>query len=105
MSHQSMDPAIRRDAWRAVAVFMIFTIVLVPKGITFAYITFKSNSLWPAAILHASHNLFIQRIFTPLTTPGEGTHLYIDEFGIMMPILGLALAIYFYRRAVKEGIA
>lgn len=83
----------------------IFTVTLVPKGITFAYITFKSNSLWPAAILHASHNLFIQRVFTPLTTPGEGTHLYIDEFGIMMPIFGVLLAAYFYRRAVKEGIA
>lgn len=84
---------------------LAFTITLTLKGITFAYITFKSNSLWPATILHASHNLFIQRIFTPITVSGQGTHLFIDEFGIIMPILGLLLSLFFYYRAVKEGIA
>ena len=56
-------------------------------------------------ILHASHNLFIQKIYTPLTIRGDGTHFYIDEFGIVMPTIGCVLAFYFYRRARKEGIA
>jgi membrane protease YdiL (CAAX protease family) len=83
----------------------LFTASITLDGITYAYFAFRSNSLWPAVILHASHNLFIQQIFTPLTSDGEGTHFYIDEFGIMMPIVSLVLAIYFYRRAKAEGIA
>ncbi len=83
----------------------IFTFAILPQGIVYAYFTFKSNSLWPAVILHASHNLFIQRVFTPLTVRGEGTHFYIDEFGIVMPILGSFMALYFYYRAKAEGLA
>jgi len=82
----------------------LFTLGIVPEGIIYAYFTFKSNSLWPAVILHASHNLFLQAIYTPLTIQGEETHFYIDEFGIMLPIVSCMLAFYFYRRAVKEGL-
>ncbi len=82
----------------------IFTLAIAPQGIVYAYFTFKSESLWPAVILHASHNLFIQRIYTPLTVRGEGTHLYIDEFGILMPILGAGLAAYFLWRGHREGL-
>lgn len=83
---------------------LIFTMAIVPQGIVYAYFTFKSESLWPAVILHASHNLFIQRIYTPLTIRGEDTHFYIDEFGIVMPSVGCFLALYFYFRAKKEGL-
>jgi len=83
----------------------IFTMAIVPQGIVYAYFTFRSRSLWPAVILHASHNLFIQRIYTPLTMRGEDTHFYIDEFGIIMPIVGCVMALYFYYRAKKDGIA
>ena len=83
----------------------IFTMAILPQGITYAYFAFKSNSLWPPVILHASHNLVIQQIFTPLTVKGEGSHFFIDEFGIMMPILGIFLAMFFYRKALREGIA
>ena len=83
----------------------IFTMAILPQGIVYAYFAFRSNSMWPAVILHASHNLFIQRIFTPLTNKAEDSHLYIDEFGIVMPILGSLMAYYFYRRALREGLA
>jgi uncharacterized protein len=83
----------------------LFTVSIVPMGIVYAYLAFRSGSLWPAVILHASHNLFLQRIFTPLTVDGEGTHFYIDEFGILLPIMSVALAAYFYWRAKKDGIA
>jgi len=84
---------------------LLFTLGITADGITYAYFTFRSNSLWPAVILHASHNLFIQAIYTPLTINGEGTHYYIDEFGIMLPIVSITLAVYFYRRAKAEGLA
>ena len=83
---------------------LLFTTGIAAQGIIYAYFVFKSKSLWPAVILHASHNLFLQTIFTPLTTRGENTHFYIDEFGIMLPIVSCILAVYFYNRAKREGL-
>ncbi|MFT4938834.1 MAG: membrane protease YdiL (CAAX protease family) [Paraglaciecola sp.] len=82
----------------------LFTASVVPVGIVLAYYSFKSKSLWPAVILHASHNLFIQKIYTPITVKGVESHLYIDEFGIMMPIVTWILAIYFLYKAQKESL-
>ncbi|MEM9495577.1 MAG: type II CAAX endopeptidase family protein [Pseudomonadota bacterium] len=83
----------------------IFTMAIMPQGIVYAYVTFRSESLWPAAILHGSHNLFIQRIFTPLTEKGPESHIFIDEFGIVMPILGCLIALGFYLKARSDGTA
>jgi len=83
----------------------LFTLSIAPMGIVYAWFTFRSGSLWPAAILHASHNLFLQRIYTPLTVRGENTHFYIDEFGILLPIVSVVLAIVFLWKAKKDGIA
>ena len=83
----------------------LFTLAILPQGITYAFLTFKTQSLWPAVILHASHNLFIQRVFTPITIEGERSHIYIDEFGIMMPLLGCFMALGFYLWARADGLA
>jgi len=83
---------------------VLFSLSIIPQGIIYAYLSFKSNSLWPSVMLHASHKLFIQRVYTSLTISGDGTHFYIDEFGILLPIVSCALAIYFYRRAKAEGL-
>ena len=84
---------------------LLFTLSIVPQGVIYAYFAFRSNSLWPAVILHASHNLFIQKILTPLTISGDQTHFYIDVFGIMLTIISCTLAVYFIKRAKAEGIA
>jgi uncharacterized protein len=83
----------------------LFTLSIAPTGIIYAYLAFRSGSLWPAVILHASHNLFLQRVFTPLTVPGDTTGFYIDEFGILLPVVSVAMAVFFYWRARKDGIA
>jgi hypothetical protein len=58
----------------------------------------KSGSLWTGVILHASHNLYIQAIFTPFTRDTGRTNWYIDEFGIVLPIVVSVVAVYFWRR-------
>lgn len=83
---------------------LLFTLSIAPAGVYYAYFTFKTNSLWPAVILHASHNLFIQQVFTPLTIIGDSTHFYVDEFGILLPITSCIVAIYFWRRGKAEGL-
>jgi uncharacterized protein len=75
-----------------------FTVMVVSISFVFAWLRLKSGSLWTGALLHASHNLYIQGIFTPLTRNTGKTAWYIDEFGAVVPIVALAFAIYFWSR-------
>jgi len=59
-----------------------FTIMAVSGSFIMAWLTLRARSLWPAAILHASHNLFIQSILTPMTKDTGPTKFITDEFGI-----------------------
>ena len=81
-----------------------FTLMVVADSFILAWITLRSKSLWPAAILHGSHNLFIQSIFTPLTRDTGPTKYVIDEFGIGLVItIGIAAVISsraFVRRSI-----
>jgi membrane protease YdiL (CAAX protease family) len=63
-----------------------FTITVVADSFILAWLVLRSQSLWPAAIFHASHNLFIQSICTPLTRDTGPTKYIIDEFGIGLVI-------------------
>jgi len=75
-----------------------FTLMVVSISFVFAWLRLKSGSLWTGALLHASHNLYIQGIFTPLTRNTGKTAWYIDEFGAIVPIVALAFAVYFWLR-------
>ncbi len=75
-----------------------FFILVLSAGFIFAWYRIKSGSLWTGVILHASHNLFIQAIFTPLTVDNGNTAYFIDEFGAVLPLVTLGFAIYFWRR-------
>ena len=63
-----------------------FTLMVVADSFIMAWLTLRSKSLWPAAIFHGSHNLFIQSIFTPITRDTGPTKYIIDEFGIGLVI-------------------
>jgi uncharacterized protein len=79
-------------AWYSV---ICFTLMVVADSFIMAWLTLRSKSLWPAAIFHGSHNLFIQSIFTPLTRDTGPTKYIIDEFGIGLVItigIGAVLA-------------
>ena len=73
-----------------------FTAMIISISFVFTWFRLKSNSLWTGVILHASHNLFIQSLFTPLTKDTGNTKYFIDEFGIVLPIVCLCFAIYFF---------
>jgi len=75
-----------------------FTVMVVAIAFIFAWLRLRSGSLWTGALLHASHNLYIQGIFTPLTRNTGKTAWFIDEFGALVPIVAVAFAIYFWTR-------
>lgn len=82
-----------------------FTVMVVAISFVFAWMRLKSGSLWTGAMLHASHNLYIQSIFTPLTRDTGKTAWFIDEFGIVVPAVTVVFAIYFWsrRRELEAG--
>ncbi len=82
---------------------IMFTLNAAPLGVVLAYFAIKSKSLWPAAIMHAGLNLCLGVIFGGLNkAPEDGDPSNI--LGIATAIVSIALAIYYLRRAKKEGL-
>jgi membrane protease YdiL (CAAX protease family) len=77
---------------------LCFSAMVISISFVFAWLRLKSGSLWTGALLHASHNLYIQAFFTPLTRDTGKTAWYIDEFGAALPIVTIAFAVYFWTR-------
>jgi len=75
-----------------------FTVMVLAISFIFAWMRLKSGSLWTAALLHASHNLYVQSIFTPLTHKSGNTARFFDEFGGVLPIVTIIFAIFFWSR-------
>lgn len=75
-----------------------FTLMVIADSYILGWLRLKSGSLWTAAVLHASHNLFIQAIFDRMTAP-VGKALYITtEFGVGLVLTVTAVALYFWTR-------
>tara|TARA_R110000868_G_scaffold86347_8_gene242259 strand:+ start:59180 stop:60034 length:855 start_codon:yes stop_codon:yes gene_type:complete len=81
-----------------------FTVMILGMSVILAYYTFKSNSLWPSALFHSVHNIFIQKIFTPLTSTNESSTFWIDEYGLMLPLITTIFALYFWQKAKVENL-
>jgi membrane protease YdiL (CAAX protease family) len=80
-----------------------FTLMVVADSFIMAWLTLRSKSLWPAAIFHGSHNLFIQSIFTPLTTDTGPTNYIIDEFGVGLVVTISIAAVLAWRAFARQG--
>lgn len=78
-----------------------FTVMVIGLGFLFAWMRLKSGSLWTGAFLHASHNLFIQAFFDPITANTGRTKYVIGEFGAALPIAIALLAAYFWTRRAE----
>ena len=81
-----------------------FFIVIISMSFIMAYYTFKSKSLWPAVIFHAVSNVYIQKIFPPITMKIEGTEHWLGENGIMFAIVTFVFGIYYWKKGIKEKV-
>ena len=52
---------------------------------------------------HSVHNIYIQKTGTPLTISNDNSPCWIDECGLMIPIITAIGTIYFWRKAEKEN--
>jgi membrane protease YdiL (CAAX protease family) len=79
---------------------LCFTAMAVALSFIMAWITIKSGSLWPAALLHATHNLFVQAVFDSATVEKASTHWWIGEFGAGL-VITISIAAFVILRVSK----
>jgi uncharacterized protein len=77
---------------------LCFTALTIGCSCVMAWLRLRSGSVWPSVLLHATHNIVVQRIFTPLTVDTGKTAWIIDEFGVGLAVAWLIVAIVVYRR-------
>jgi len=82
-----------------------FTVMTIGLSFVLTYLRLKSGSVWPATMLHASHNAYVIAIFGEMTIKYEDTRFYMGEFGVILPVVMAVLAGYFWYRAKQEGLS
>ncbi len=73
-----------------------FTVFVMGMSFAAAWLRVRSGSVWPAALLHGSHNVFMLHVFNVLTTDTGKTWLLLGEYGAVTAALGLLLGIVFW---------
>lgn len=81
-----------------------FTLMIISMSVIMTYYTFRSGSLWPAVMFHAAHNIYIQKIYTPLAIEHDNARMWTDEYGLMVPLAVTVIAIVYWRRAKSAGL-
>jgi uncharacterized protein len=95
--HYPITAVVYRDvglpAW-----FWLLTFTAAAVAISFAqaWLRLTTGSLWPAVFLHASHNLWMQSIFTPLTTDYEYTKWVAGDLGLAFVVVAAVVAVIFW---------
>jgi membrane protease YdiL (CAAX protease family) len=77
-----------------------FTISAIAVSFVLAWLRLKTGSLWPGVFLHASHNLWMQSVFTPLTAEKEHTKWVAGDLGVGLVVVATIVAVVFW---LKRG--
>ena len=80
---------------RAFAVVMFF---ISATALTFVHNWFRarSGSVWPAVVLHASHNIFFLNVYDPLMARYPLTDFFVTEFGLGSMVINVLMALYIW---------
>jgi membrane protease YdiL (CAAX protease family) len=78
---------------------LCFAFMVVTFSLPMAWLRLRSGSVWPAAILHASHNLFVQGFFDQVTVNTGPTLWLTTEFGAALAVtIGLTAWLFWRAR-------
>jgi hypothetical protein len=75
---------------------LCFTIMVVGMSFAMCWLRLRSGSLWTEVFFHASHNLFVQRVLTPLTVDKGKTEWFVDETCAGLALAGIVMAAIFW---------
>lgn len=73
-----------------------FGVGVVAMSGALSWLRLKSGSFWPCVTMHASHNLFIQNLFDPLSGRGTSSITMVGEFGVVFAAAVLLVSIPFW---------
>ncbi len=77
---------------------LCFTVMVIGLSFPLAWMRLRSGSFWPAALFHASHNLFIQSFLDRVTVDTGSTLWLTTEFGAALAVTVGVTAWLFWRR-------
>jgi membrane protease YdiL (CAAX protease family) len=80
----------------------LFTLFILSNSLTMTYLRLKTGSVWTAVLYHVSSNIFIQKVFTPLTVIDVNSAWFVDEFGLLVPLISFLVAVCFWLKARRE---
>lgn len=72
---------------------LCFTVMVVGISYFYTWITLRSGSVWPAMLLHGSHNLYIQGVLDRATIDTGPTAWWSGEFGAGLAIAAVVVAL------------
>jgi len=58
-----------------------FAAMIITSSFLYAWLRLRSASVWPAAVLHAAHNLLVQSVLDQATVDRGGVFWLTTEFG------------------------
>jgi membrane protease YdiL (CAAX protease family) len=82
-----------------------FAVMVVTSCFIYTWMRMRTGSLWTGALLHASHNLFIQSIYDQLTADRGHTTWITTEFGCGLALSSALVAVWFIRHRRDLAVA
>jgi len=82
-----------------------FVVAVVSMSAALSWLRLQSGSFWPCVTMHASHNLFIQGLFDPLSSRGSNSIPMVGEFGIVFAAAVLIVSIPFWIMGMRGAKA
>jgi len=73
-----------------------FAVMVVAISFPLTWLRLRSRSIWPAVLLHASHNLYIQGFFDTVTVNTGITRYMTGEFGAALAVFTIIVAFVFW---------
>jgi membrane protease YdiL (CAAX protease family) len=83
---------------------LTFTFVAVAISFPLAWLRLRTNSSWPGIFLHASHNLWMQSIFFPLTSERAATKWVAGDLGLAFVAVAAVVAVAFWLKRREIGV-
>lgn len=75
-----------------------FAVMVIAISFPMAWLRLRSGSVWPAVLLHASHNLYIQGFFDRVTVDTGVTKYLLSEFGAVLALCAVIAGYVFWTR-------
>jgi membrane protease YdiL (CAAX protease family) len=76
----------------------VFVISTIAHTFVINWLTARSGSVWPAVLLHTSHNVLFKNVYDPLMTRYPLTDFFVTEFGLGMMVINVLMAFYVWTR-------